>query len=117
MQETQSISNGSNGWVSTFIAKHEEYGAGKLPFYEFLRINTCAYQQYYQPFSGAGAALTGTTAAAGTAAAAANAQLAIKGIQAAGQAIGALGAASERNKAVARNAQSAKDAYFVKQTS
>ena len=64
--------------------------------------------------SGAGAALTGTTAAAGTAAAAANAQLAIKGIQAAGQAIGALGAASERNKAVARNAQSAKDAYFVK---
>ena len=34
--------------------------------------------------SGAGAALTGTTAAAGTAAAAANAQLAIKGIQAVG---------------------------------
>ena len=51
--------------------------------------------------SGAGAALTGTIAAAGTAAAA-NAQLAIKGIQAVGQAVGALGAASERNKAVAQ---------------
>ena len=64
--------------------------------------------------SGAGAALTGTTAAAGTAVAASNAQLAIQGIKAVGQAVGALGAASERNKAVARNAQSAKDAYFVK---
>ena len=64
--------------------------------------------------SGAGAALTGTTAAAGTAVAASNAQLAIKGIQAVGQAVGALGAASEKNKAAARNAQSAKDAYFVK---
>ena len=64
--------------------------------------------------SGAGAALTGATAAAGTAAAASNAALAIKGIQAVGQAVGALGAASEKNKAAARNAQSAKDAYFVK---
>ena len=38
-------------WMGfTFIAKHENYGAAKLPFYEFLRINTCAYQHYYQPF-------------------------------------------------------------------
>jgi len=64
--------------------------------------------------SSAGAALTGTTAAAGTAAAAANAQLAIKGIQAGAAVFGAISKANEKNKAVARNAQSAKDAYFVK---
>ena len=37
-------------WMGfTFINRHENFGAAKLPFYEFLRINTCAYQQYYQP--------------------------------------------------------------------
>lgn len=52
--------------------------------------------------------------AAGAAGAASGMSLAIQGISAVGKVAGVLGAASAQNKAVAQNAQSAKDAYFMK---
>ena len=62
-----------------------------------------------------GAAGTGAAVgAAGSAAAASQAALAIKGISTATSAIGALSSAQQQNAAVAQNAQSAKDAYFLK---
>ena len=54
------------------------------------------------------------TAAAGTAVAASNATLAIQGISAGAKVLGAIGSAQAQNKAAAQNAQSAKDAYFLK---
>lgn len=61
-----------------------------------------------------GSALTGTTAVAGTAAAASSSALAIKGLTAGAKAVGALAGVANQNKAAAQNAQSAKDAYFLK---
>ena len=61
-----------------------------------------------------GSALTGTTAVAGTAAAASSSVLAIKGLTAGAKAVGALAGVANQNKAAAQNAQSAKDAYFLK---
>ena len=60
-----------------------------------------------------GSTLTGTTAVAGTAAISSSA-LAIKGISAGISALGAIDASNKQNAAVAQNAQSAKDAYFLK---
>jgi len=65
-------------------------------------------------FAGAGGAAAAGTAAAGTAAAASTTALTIQGVTAAAQGVGALAAASAQNKAAAQNAQSAKDAYFLK---
>ena len=57
----------------------------------------------------------GTAAAAtGTAAAMTSTQLAIQGISAGAKVLGAIGSAQAQNKAAAQNAQSAKDAYFLK---
>ena len=65
--------------------------------------------------SSAGAAMTGTTAAAaGSAMAASQAGLAIQGIKAVGGVASALGSAAAKNNAYAQNAQAAKDAYFIK---
>ena len=61
-----------------------------------------------------GSALTGTTAVAGTAAAASSSALAIQGLTAGAKTIGALAGVANQNKAAAQNAQSAKDAYFLK---
>ena len=61
-----------------------------------------------------GSTLTGTTAVAGTAAAASSSALAIQGITAGAKAVGAITGAQAQNKAAAQNAQSAKDAYFLK---
>lgn len=67
------------------------------------------------PIIGALSTLGGAgAAAAGSAAAMSSAQLAIQGISAAGKVLGAVGAASAKNKQYAQNAQAAKDAYFVK---
>ena len=52
--------------------------------------------------------------AAGAAGAASGMSLAIQGISAIGSAVGAISAANKQNEAVAQNAQSAKDAYFMK---
>ena len=52
--------------------------------------------------------------AAGAAGAASGMSLAIQGISAVGSAVGAISAANKQNEAVAQNAQSAKDAYFMK---
>lgn len=61
-----------------------------------------------------GSTLLGGTAAAGTAAAASSSMLAIQGITAAASAGSALAGAAAQNKAAQQNAQSAKDAYFLK---
>jgi hypothetical protein len=61
-----------------------------------------------------GSSLLGGGAAVGGAAAATSSTLAIQGISAAAKGVGALAAASAQNKAAAQNAQSAKDAYFLK---
>ena len=61
-----------------------------------------------------GSTLLGSTAAAGTAAAASSSMLAIQGITAAASAGSALAGAAAQNKAAQQNAQSAKDAYFLK---
>ena len=59
-------------------------------------------------------ALLGSTATAGSAAAATTSMLAIQGISAAASSVGALAGAAAQNKAANQNAQSAKDAYFLK---
>tara|TARA_R110002073_G_scaffold149205_1_gene302701 strand:- start:50 stop:637 length:588 start_codon:yes stop_codon:yes gene_type:complete len=59
-------------------------------------------------------ALLGGTATAGSAAAATTSMLAIQGISAAASSVGALAGAAAQNKAANQNAQSAKDAYFLK---
>ena len=59
-------------------------------------------------------ALLGGTASAGSAAAATTSMLAIQGISAAASSVGALAGAAAQNKAANQNAQSAKDAYFLK---
>ena len=61
-----------------------------------------------------GTTLLGGGAAAGTAAATSSTMLAIQGVSAGIGALGALDAAGRQNKAAAQNAQSAKDAYFLK---
>jgi len=67
-----------------------------------------------EPMTMAALAGSGGAAAAGTAAAASTSALSIQGLSAFGKAIGAVGAANEKNKAAARNARAAKDAYFLK---
>jgi hypothetical protein len=52
--------------------------------------------------------------AAGAAGAASGMSLAIQGISAIGSAVSTISAANKQNEAVAQNAQSAKDAYFMK---
>lgn len=61
-----------------------------------------------------GSALGGTAAAAGTASAVSSSILTIKGLTAAASAGSALAGAAAQNKAAKQNAQSAKDAYFLK---
>lgn len=60
------------------------------------------------------AAGTALAPAAGAAGMAAGSSLAIQGLQAGMSAFGAFAQAAEKNKAYAANAQSAKDAYFLK---
>ena len=67
-----------------------------------------------EPMTMAALAGSGGAAAAGTAAAASTSALSIQGLSAFGKAIGAVGAANEKNKAAARNARAAKDADFLK---
>lgn len=61
-----------------------------------------------------GSSFLGGGAAVGTAAAASGSALAIQGIGAAAKGVSALAGAAAQNKAAQQNAQSAKDAYFLK---
>ena len=61
-----------------------------------------------------GSSLLGGGAAAGGAVAASSSALAIQGIGAAAKGVSALAGAAAQNKAAQQNAQSAKDAYFLK---
>ncbi len=61
-----------------------------------------------------GSSLIGGGAAAGTAAAATASALTIQGVTAAASGVSALAGAAAQNKAANQNAQSAKDAYFLK---